>query len=95
MRTDPTFTSGDLIRMWTRNLTPREQEEVRCFFLVEEIAKRDAIRGIRLLVNLFSLVFPGSDKIFDIIADAITSIQDAEEKAECLRELTRKGPERG
>ncbi len=90
MRADPTFSGLDLIRIWTENLTAKEQEDVRCFFLVLERTRRDVPRAIRLLLRLFILIAPQLKKVFPIIEDAIKSIQDAEDAAECLRRVTRR-----
>lgn len=87
MRADPTFSAGDLIRIWTENLTTREQDDVRCFFLVVEKGVRGGSTGLNLLLRILALVFPKAETIFKLAADIVEGLADAHTAAECLQRL--------
>ena len=57
-RVDKTYSSSDLIRFWTKNLTHREKEEVLCYFEQLLIFRRQRITEVliaSLAANLLSL----------------------------------------
>ena len=88
-RVDQTFSGADLIRIWTENLTDEEREDVRCFFFLVEIARRDKFRAISLVLRLllkFVLKFPVIERI---ILRLIDIVDELESRDQCMKRIGR------
>ncbi len=69
---DPTFSDRDLVRLFVRALTHEEQENVRAWFLVSEIRKKNELKGTTLLLKLASFFLrsvPGFSLLMDIFLE--------------------------
>ena len=89
-RANPTFSSADLIRYWLTNLEREEQEEVRCFFLLFERAKRAPlnVRLPRIILEFLASLLP----IINLIPKLVEVLDELKTADECLRILRRMGP---
>jgi hypothetical protein len=90
-RTDPTFTGLDVIRIWKKNLTIEEQEQVRCFFIIIEISKNNEERALKLLLALVLKLIPivGNAVAFvDEVLDLAVELSTLAECLETLKEVT-------
>jgi hypothetical protein len=88
-RTDPTFTGLDVIRIWKKNLTLEEQEQVRCFFILVEIAKKNEDRGLKLLLVLILKLIPIAGNAVAFLDEVIDIVLELSTLAECLETLER------
>jgi len=73
MKTDPTFSDRDVIRIWTRSLTKKEQENVRLWFLVMEINKENSAKGATLILKIatfFLRSIPGFGLLMNLFLEA-------------------------
>jgi hypothetical protein len=90
-RADKTFSAADLIRYWTVNLTRDEQEEVRCFFFILEIAQRDKERALDFLIKLLlklALKFPFLEKLLLVVFEVLDELESRDECLKRLRKLS-------
>ena len=86
-RANPTFSGADIIRFWTENLTKDEQEDVRCFFFLIEIGRRDKERALDFLILLLlkaALKFPAIEKLLLVLFKVLDEL---ESRDQCLKRL--------
>jgi len=91
-RQDRTFTDVDVIRIWSKNLSIGEMNEVLCFFhAVIQARLQGSDSTILQVVQFFVNRIPTLDTILEIVTDAINSIsrEDALQCSEVFRRLRR------
>jgi len=90
-RANKTFSSKDLIRYFVKNLTPEEQEDVRCFFVLAELSGRKTKKGFELITKFIIQLFKATPAAFllDIIDDLISISDEPVDVRACLKRLGR------
>ena len=100
MKRDPTYSTKDVVRIWTKYLTADEREEVRCFFLALEAAKKNP-RGLNFLFAVLAVLFGAFlefgllEGLLVLLADILPDLLPARECLKRVRERAKvleKGP---
>lgn len=89
-RKDKTFSDRDIIRIFTRELTFDEQENVRCFFLVQELNKENNKKGEILILKIASLFLrsiPGFSLLMDLFLEAVEVFDLMESRKSCIKRI--------
>jgi len=87
---DTTFSDRDVVRIFVRELTKEEQENVRAWFLVNEIRKKNAEKGATLILKLaifFLKSVPGFSLVLNLFLEGKDIFDDLLTEREALRRI--------